>query len=44
MHNIKFYFQESLDDLPEEILIKEKERLQFKKMEEQIKDFLLWDS
>ncbi|XP_025193883.1 cytoplasmic tRNA 2-thiolation protein 2-A [Melanaphis sacchari] len=32
---------ESLDDLPKEILNKEKERLQFKKMEEQIKDFLL---
>ncbi|XP_022161216.1 cytoplasmic tRNA 2-thiolation protein 2 isoform X1 [Myzus persicae] len=32
---------ESLDDLPEDILNKEKERLQFKKMEEQIKDFLL---
>jgi len=30
-----------LDDLPEDILNKEKERLQFKKMEEQIKDFLL---
>jgi len=41
MYNIQFYFQESLDDLPEEILNKEKERMQFKKMEEQIKDFLL---
>jgi len=41
MPNIKFYFQESLDDLPEEILNKDEERLQFKKMEEQIKDFLL---
>lgn len=36
-----FISQEYLDDLPEEILIKEKERLQFEKMEEQIKDFLL---
>lgn len=33
--------QESLDDLPEDIIKKGKERLQFKKMEEQIKDFLL---
>lgn len=41
MCNIKFYFQESLDGLPEEILNKEKVRLQFKKMEEQVKDFLL---
>ncbi|CAH1724926.1 unnamed protein product [Aphis gossypii] len=32
---------ESLDDLPKDILSKEKERLQFKMMEEQIKDFLL---
>jgi len=30
-----------LDDLPKDILSKEKEKLQFKRMEEQIKDFLL---
>jgi hypothetical protein len=30
-----------LDDLPEEILKKNSEKLQFQKMEEQIKDFLL---
>lgn len=36
-----FILQESLDNLPEEILIKKKEKLHFEKMEEQIKDFLL---
>jgi len=32
---------DTLDDLPSEILNKEKEKLQFKEMEEQIKEFLL---
>jgi len=38
---MKCYLQESLDDLPEEIHDKVKEKMQFKKMEDQIKDFLL---